>query len=258
MIATNGQFVMPAEQVEMKRAFGSFLKPNTDRERLRYVETPEPTRTHYPVPHYQVAQRVRNSIIDHGYSIEGELFELSHGGLRLFGVMQLRSEAVGYSLVVGIRNSHDKSFPAALVMGSQVTVCSNLCFGGTVKISRKHTRYIQRDLPTLISSAVARIGGYQETQQNRFEAYRNYQLTDAQFNKSVVALLDSGVVPGSSIRQVIQEYRTPSHPEFESDGWSAWRLFNAVTETFKGLHVNTVANRGQRLHGLIDRWIGIA
>ena len=37
---------------------------------------------------------------------------------------------VDYSLVLGLRNSHDKTFPASLALGSQVLVCDNLSFFG--------------------------------------------------------------------------------------------------------------------------------
>jgi hypothetical protein len=33
---------------------------------------------------------------------------------------------------------------------------------------------------------------------------------------------------------VLQEWREPQHPELAEGGKTAWRLFNAVTETIKG------------------------
>jgi len=47
--------------------------------------------------------------------------------------------AADFALVVGLRNSHDKSFPAGLVIGASVLVCDNLSFSGEVRLARKHT-----------------------------------------------------------------------------------------------------------------------
>ena len=52
-----------------------------------------------------------------------------------------------YCWVLGLRNSHDKTFPAGIVAGASVFVCDNLSFSGEIKFARKHTRFIVRDLP---------------------------------------------------------------------------------------------------------------
>jgi hypothetical protein len=59
-----------------------------------------------------------------------------------------------WTWAVGIRNSHDKTFPAGLVAGTKVFCCDNLAFSGEVQISRKHTRFAERDLTHLTARAV--------------------------------------------------------------------------------------------------------
>ena len=59
-----------------------------------------------------------------------------------------------YCWVLGLRNSHDKTFPTGIVAGASVFVCDNLSFSGEVKFARKHTRFIMRDLPMLTGRAV--------------------------------------------------------------------------------------------------------
>ncbi len=41
-----------------------------------------------------------------------------------------------------VRNSHDKTFPAGIVAGTQVPVCDNLSFAGEISLARKHTSNI--------------------------------------------------------------------------------------------------------------------
>jgi len=64
----------------------------------------------------------------------------------------------GHGWAVGLRNSHDKTFPAGLVAGTRVFVCDILAFSGLIQIRRKHTRFAARDLRQLTARAVGQIG----------------------------------------------------------------------------------------------------
>ena len=61
-----------------------------------------------------------------------EVIEQHHGvtkdGLRYFGLLSLRSSYTGYTDTVGVRNSHDKTFPIGIAFGAKVFVCDNLSF----------------------------------------------------------------------------------------------------------------------------------
>jgi hypothetical protein len=60
-------------------------------------------------------------------------------GARYFGMLTLRSNYGDYGDLVGLRNSHDKTFPIGIAFGSRVFVCDNLAFIGDHVIRRKHT-----------------------------------------------------------------------------------------------------------------------
>ena len=72
----------------------------------------------------------------------------------MFGVMEIsRSSSPEWHRCIGIRNSHDKSFAVGLSAGIVVCVCTNMAFGGTTVIKRRHTSGIE--LSQLIDRAVA-------------------------------------------------------------------------------------------------------
>jgi len=97
--------------------------------------------------------------ISNGLVVGTQAHSLSHGGLRYFGLMEVqRAESdEDYCWVLGLRNSHDKTFPAGITAGASVFVCDNLSFSGEVKLARKHTTHITRDLPRLVQSAVGKL-----------------------------------------------------------------------------------------------------
>ena len=102
-----------------------------DRRTLSRVETPSCTESWFPIPHDFLLKEVESQLTAHGFGIGETTHALSHEGKRYFGVLQILRPDDGpddYSWIVGIRNSHDKTFPASLVMGTRVFVCDNLAF----------------------------------------------------------------------------------------------------------------------------------
>jgi len=181
-------------------------------------------------------------------------------GDRYFGLMELSSSqnASDYSLVLGLRNSHDKTFPASIALGSQVIVCDNLSFFGEVVLTRKHTRFIERDLPGIVAQAVGRLSEMRTQQDDRIGLYKQTQIQDKTAHDLMVRAVDARVIPVTQFPLVLSVWREPSHPEFMQDGNSVWRLFNAFTESFKNRSLEVLPSRSQALHGLLDRVCAVA
>jgi hypothetical protein len=144
-------------------------------DQIAAVPTPPPSATHYPIPHAKLITQVRGQLLDSGIQIQEEAYGLSHEGARVFGVLSLKAEHLptvkGSDLILGIRNSHDKTFVAGLALGNRVFVCDNLSFYGTRTLARKHTRYVERDLPGLIARILGKLGEWATHQAEMIEAY---------------------------------------------------------------------------------------
>src|ERR1700730_16191256 len=95
------------------------------REQVSAVLTPTRTETWVPIGHDRLLTGVQHSLERSGLHVVTESHGLTHDGSRYFGLLQVAngSNADDFGLVVGLRNSHDKSFPAALVLGASVFVC---------------------------------------------------------------------------------------------------------------------------------------
>ena len=227
-----------------------------DYDGLRALETPEASETHVPIAHHMVVDMVKYSLGFYGHDLIAENFGVTPDGMRFFGVLSLRSPYGDYVDTVGLRNSHDKRFPIGISIGSRVFVCDNLAFGGEVRISRKHTKFAQRDLRHLTSRAVGRLGERFLQIDERIARYRDRRITNPQAHNLVIKATDCGAITPSQIPGVLQEWRTPSHEDFRPR--NAWSLFNAATEVMKGINPNTVVHRTQALHGLFDGLVGLS
>ena len=228
------------------------------RDQLSALATPPRTRTWVPIAHDCLLAGVEQSLSHSGLSIVSEAHGLTRDANRYFGLLQVANgtDADDCSLVLGIRNSHDRSLPAGLVVGASIFICDNLSFSGEIRLARKHTVHVERDLPQLIDRAVGQLGDLRRTQEQRFAAYRTHELTDAQAHDLVVRAIDARVVPTTKVPEVLREWRQPRHAEFR-EGRTAWRLFNAFTETLKG-RLDMLPRRSQALHGLMDAACGLA
>jgi hypothetical protein len=230
-----------------------------ERGQLALIPTPDATETWCPIPHTSLLDQVMSTLDRSGLRIVTEAHGVTPDGANYFGLLHIAAtngdNAEDFGLVVGVRNSHSMRFPAGLVVGAQVTVCSNLSFSGEIKIARKHTRFIMRDLPMLVERAIGQLGDQRRTQEKRFLTYKQHELGDQKAHDLIVRSLDAQVLPVTKIPDVIKEWREPRHADFNER--TAWSLFNGFTEVLKYGNIDMLPKRTQALHGLMDTACGL-
>lgn len=225
-----------------------------DRVAVQRVAMPEATESYCPVAHDRVVELVQGAMAEMGLAIAGEQYALAKEGDRFFGLFDIKGDKPDYNLVLGMRNSHDKSFPAALSLGSRVFVCDNLAFSGEIQIARRHTRFIERDLPRLVMQATAALIESRGAADKRIEAYKGAELSDTDAHDLIVRAARNAVIPGGDILNIVTEWHKPTHEDFAPR--NAWSLFNAFTEVGKKWGAQLPA-RTNRLHGLFDSACGV-
>ena len=82
--------------------------------KVENTPTPPPTQSWRPIPHTRLLETVEANLKDKGFLITSQSHGLSHNHNRYFGLLEIRSsdEAEDYRSIIGVRNSHDKTFPA--------------------------------------------------------------------------------------------------------------------------------------------------
>lgn len=225
-----------------------------DREELAKIETPAREGIWQPIAHRTLFDLVEKTITDNGLQIESVDMGVAREGKRFFALMKMMAENSDYCMTVGLRNSHDKSFPAGLAVGSNVFVCDNLAFSGEISIARKHTIHIMDDLPGLVIGAVGKIAIARQSQDIRIAAYRDFPIDDWDAHDMVIRSVDYGIIPNQAIPQVLEQWRKPAHIEFQDR--TMWSLFNAFTEVSKRFPISELAKRTVKLHGMMDGLVG--
>ena len=233
---------------------GAFEVP---RAQIATVTTPDPTDTWVPIPHHQLINTVEKTLKSTNLKVGVEAHALTQDGMRYFGLFEIvgRSSSEDYTWVLGVRNSHDKTFPAGIVAGASCFICDNLSFSGDVKFARKHTRFILRDLPQLVERSVGLLLSKWHDQDRRIAAYKTAELEDAEAHDLIIRACDVGVCSNRLIPRVLHEWRNPMHDTFEPR--NTWSLFNSFTESLKEGTLAELPKRTEALHGLLDVHVGL-
>ena len=222
-------------------------------EELATVKTPDATDSFMPIPHHTLVVLTRQAIENAGLEILEEEHALARMGQRYFGAFSLSGKEISGNdrqVVLAIRNSHDKAFAAAVCIGNRVICCENLCFASDIKLARRHTLHILSDLPRVLADAVGRCVSHWNDMGARIEKYKETIITSEQAENLIIKLVDAKAVPARDIYNVVTEFRTPSHEEF--NGGSLWTLYNAVTEILKGSDLSKLPFRTMTCQSILD------
>jgi len=208
--------------------------------------------SYQPIAHHDVVERTKGFLDSNGFTIQDEVHSLARDRKHYFGLFSVdhpNRVSTDRGCVVGIRNSHDKTFPAGLCAGDAPFVCDNLIFTNTIKLARRHTRNILNDLDFTINRALGKLFGFWHGQDSRIEAYKNLEINNAKANDIIIRACKAGALPKSKIIDVVDQWESSDHPEFWDRNVNS--LYNAFTEVYKG-NLVALPNRSEALHSVLD------
>tara|TARA_Y100000361_G_scaffold131285_1_gene127849 strand:- start:686 stop:1615 length:930 start_codon:yes stop_codon:yes gene_type:complete len=208
--------------------------------------------SYQPIAHHELVTRTKGFLDEQGFTIQDEVHSLARDNKHYFGLFAVdhpnRADS-DRGCVIGVRNSHDKTFPAGLCAGDAPFVCDNLIFTNTIKLARRHTRNILQDLNSTINRALGKLFGFWHGQDNRIDAYKGLELSNAQANDIVIRACKAGALPKSKIMDVVNQWESSDHAEFWDRNVNS--LYNAFTEVYKG-NLVALPSRSDALHSVLD------
>ena len=243
---------MVAPLVNLKIAYGPKSRPATFAE-LGVPDVPKPTESYMPLPHQQLVSMVRDELEAADLNVVQESHVMWRNGLRYFGLMQVNNPKIDSSesaMIVGIRNSYDKSLPAMITSGNQVFICDNLAFNGEIVLGRKHTKNIFEDLGNLVKSAMDVLFKNWDVHFKRMDAYKSYDLGDMQAHDLIAKAFIDGAIAKTQVADVIDQWHRPNHAEFNDR--NLYRLHSAFTESWKG-RLDLLPSVSRTLHSSFDK-----
>lgn len=212
--------------------------------------------SYQPIGHNFLIEKTKSHLREGGFDIRGESHNLARDGKRYFGLFEVahqNRENGERGTVIGLRNAHDKCFPAGLCAGDAPFVCDNLIFTNTVKLSRRHTKNILAELDHVIARTLGQLFDFWMGQDKRVEAYKNAELSNAQVHDLVIRAYQAGAIPKTKVTDVVDQWQKSDHPEFWDRNMNS--LYNSFTEVYKG-NLVALPKRSEALHSVLDTEVG--
>jgi hypothetical protein len=212
--------------------------------------------SYQPISHNLLIDKTRKHLDDAGFAIEGECHNLARGGKRYFGLFEVSHpdrENTERGTIIGLRNAHDKCFPAGLCAGDAPFVCDNLIFTNSVKLARRHTRHILAELDSVIARTLGKLFTFWGGQDQRIASYKDFDLTNPQVNDLVIRAYKAGAISKTKVVDVVQQWEKSDHPEFWDKNMNS--LYNAFSEVYKG-NLVALPQRSDALHSVLDAEVG--
>jgi hypothetical protein len=230
-----------------------------DRDGLDYLPDPESRgRFHKPYAFSEFVSDIHNSLRRHEIEVTAEEYIVQKDYQRLFGMMVV-GDGEGYQMTLGVRGSHDQSVPRGIAIGTNVLVCSNLCFSGELFNGKaKQTIHNSGRILQLIDDAVSQIGNASEEQHQMFRTYKELDINESLVNSILINCFKRGGLSGAQLGMAIKEFDSPSysqHREFAT----TWKLFNALTQAIKptgdGVDMNGIVRKTRIVTNVLNEMI---
>ena len=212
--------------------------------------------SYQPISHNLLIDKTRKHLDDGGFSVVDECHNLARGGKRYFGLFEVTHptrENSERGTIIGLRNAHDKCFPAGLCAGDAPFVCDNLIFTNNVKLARRHTRHILAELDQVIARTLGKLFTFWGGQDQRIESYKDFDLTNPQVNDLVIRAYKAGAISKTKVVDVVNQWEKSDHPAFWDRNMNS--LYNAFTEVYKG-NLVALPQRSDALHSVLDAEVG--
>lgn len=205
---------------------------------LSAVPTPAPLGPrHRPVGFGQYVNLVKHRLDLNGIEVANEEYVLTPDGQSFHGQMRIITENFqrdDVDLVIGLGGSHNMRYPRTLAIGTHVIVCQNgMTVGDLVDFSTKQTTNVWGRLPLMVDEAIEKIPAAAQRENDRIGNYKLHRVGPRVGDAALVELMRQGALSGAQLTRAIREWDTPAFEAHAEDGFTAWRLLNAVTEVQK-------------------------
>lgn len=195
---------------------------------------PSKTETYQPLPNSDFIEMIHRMVDNAGLSVTDKKYKTNKKTTQVFGVFTLDDESEGISTQVGMINSYDKSRRAAIAIGANVHLCSNLSFS-SFKAFRMHRGHnFWDDIRAIMRSAQGRLRRAKDSVQRRYNVLEQIELSENDRDWFVGHLLCENVI---GVNQVSQLKKTLTGEEDYVFGTENWYDLNMhLTEVLKDSH----------------------
>ena len=233
---------------------------NDSHDRAMLATVPMRTDSYSPVSHSAIVSAIRDNAETNNLALISSRVYSNTSGSRVVGFMDIEDGSDfgsihGLKMMIGWRNSYDKSMSLAFVAGATVMICENgMISGDLMAFKRKHTGLIVTELQEKIQIGFDKMREDFGTLNVEVDVMKNYSLTPRQKAELLgVMYFENNLVTPNQLSIVKKELNESK--VFNED--NAWSLYNNVTESLKKSHPVDIIQDHIKLHSFMKGVIGM-
>jgi len=222
---------------------------------LNSISLPEPTDSYTPLYH----QWVVDTILEEGDKLGLQMANLNimgnNSGTKILGTFDVTVDDSDMGMRVAFKNSYDKSIPFAMALGAVVFVCSNSVISGELNYKRKHTGNAITDSKFYIIEGLKELNEYYQKVKRDALILETISLINSQVYDILGQLfIEHNIINSMQLNIVKNElFNTVNFKPITSNEFTAWDLYNAVTESLKKSHPTTYISDHSNLHNIFKQ-----
>lgn len=209
----------------------------TTRQELISKIVPQQTRTYRPISHQEVIDLTLNSIVQAGFSLEGESYTSASEGDVATGKYTIKSVGDNeMNLQIAWLNSYNKTKRLTWGIGSIVKICQNGMISADFgAFKKKHQGNIQDYSPKAISEYVKMAADYFTEMQKQRDEMKNIELSDKVRAELVGRMfLEEDFVTSTQLNIIKSQLKNPLF-DYKAPN-SMWELYQYTTQAMRDIH----------------------
>lgn len=218
------------------------------------IKVPEKTRTYSPVGNEDLWKMLQQTAQERGLELGMPNMGVAHKGQRLFGSVEITNQdhlEDEVRLMLGFRNSYDRTMSVGICFGSRVFVCENMCFTGYTsdneeavgQVHHRHQMDVMDGLQERLNDAMDKFEVFKSYQNDFYNRLKEHKLSDAMAHDLIINSVRAGAITAKDCFPIAEDWKFQAegptnqaeqdryHPEFAPR--NAWSLFNCYTEKAK-------------------------
>jgi len=223
---------------------------------VRAVPEPEFTKTWHPIAHSKVIDALDLAVERHGLAVKSRHYTLAGDGSKMFGTWNIDSGHADRDWCFGFRNGMDKSMALGMTAGTNIIVCSNMCFSGDYIAFRKHTSGLSMDHLVWMADQAIEVTLRKSVDFDVWhQGLRGVELSPNLAKAFTFDCMHNGVFPPSKFKPFVEackeEYKISGNRDI-------YTYHGGVTRLHRDSSLFNVADSTRKLVGLCDRYVALA
>lgn len=212
---------------------------------LFQVTVPPKTNSYSPVSHSFLINTLHEKIQGLGLDIQSRWYRTDAGGKKMIGQWQIGMGDEEMRVLIGFKNSYDKSMSLGLAAGASIIVCENGMVSGEVSLIRRHTGSILDELNEKFDKIAKNFQAtFAELQRDR-DLMKGVILTPRNISEIMGRLYFEEELLTSVQLNIVKD-------QLENSEWfkgdTSWDLYNHITFALKRTYPEVFIERHVLLH----------